>query len=251
MPGNRSDRGNEYVDLFIGPLFTGLDQLAPDHTFASLYEHDGILLAAALASSLAWPEPGDPPPPTPLVLRGPVGVGKTHLLEAAARRRLENAPGARVLLLTAGDFIDLLGSAALSDGLPQLPEALLHGDLLFLDGLEDLAGKPAVLGEFCGLAARFVEACRPVIVTYGLRSRQSPGRLPSVFADHLPRARVVEVSPPDRRSAAEILRREVESLGGRISTIKARALAAWYARDGSVRKLKDLARRIAGRTRRI
>lgn len=85
----------------------------------------------------------------PLVLLwGPHGVGKTHLLRAArAEFRQRNRRG-RVLYLTAEQFTTGFIEAIHGKGLPTFRQKHRGVDLLLLDDVHFLAGKPATLEEF-------------------------------------------------------------------------------------------------------
>ena len=84
---------------------------------------------------------------SPLVLHGPTGVGKTHLLEGiwtAAKRRY---PRLNALYLSAEQFTSYFLEALHSSGVPNFRSKYRGVQLLLIDDLQFFAGKRATLSE--------------------------------------------------------------------------------------------------------
>lgn len=85
---------------------------------------------------------------SPLVVYGPTGVGKSHLLEAtveAARRQLAEA---RTAYISADQFTTEFLEALQGRGLPNFRRKFRDLHLLVVDDIHFLAGKKATISEF-------------------------------------------------------------------------------------------------------
>jgi len=99
---------------------------------------------AFAAVELSASRPGEM---SPLVIHGPSGVGKSHLLEGICGlfRRLH--PGMVTLLLSAEQFTTSFLQALHGSGLPGFRRTCRHADLLVIDDLQFFAGKRATAME--------------------------------------------------------------------------------------------------------
>jgi len=85
---------------------------------------------------------------SPLVVHGPTGVGKTHLVEAACARARELHPGLAVACLSAEQFTTGFLQGLHGGGLPGFRRSCRSADLLVIDDIQFLAGKRATTVEF-------------------------------------------------------------------------------------------------------
>jgi chromosomal replication initiator protein len=99
---------------------------------------------AAAAVEMAAARPGEM---SPLVIHGPSGVGKSHLLEGICGRFRELHPGAMTLFLSAEQFTTSFLQSLHGTGLPGFRRACRNADLLVIDDLQFFAGKRATLME--------------------------------------------------------------------------------------------------------
>ncbi len=84
---------------------------------------------------------------SPLVIHGPTGVGKTHLLEGIWCQTRKHNRRRRVLYLSAEQFTTYFLEALKSSGLPTFRRKYRHADLLLIDDIQFFAGKQATLVE--------------------------------------------------------------------------------------------------------
>jgi chromosomal replication initiator protein len=84
---------------------------------------------------------------SPLVIHGPSGVGKSHLLEGICGRFRQLHPGASTLLLSAEQFTTGFLQSLHGSGLPGFRRGCRNADLLVIDDLQFFAGKRATLME--------------------------------------------------------------------------------------------------------
>ncbi len=84
---------------------------------------------------------------SPLVLHGPSGVGKTHLLEAACIRCRELHPEKTAVFLSGEQFTTGFLQALHGSGLPGFRRTCRAADLLVIDDLQFFVGKRATIQE--------------------------------------------------------------------------------------------------------
>ena len=99
---------------------------------------------AFAAVEIAATRPGEM---SPLVIHGPSGVGKSHLLEGICGRFRDLHPGATTLLLSAEQFTTSFLQALHGSGLPGFRRGCRNAELLVIDDLQFFAGKRATLME--------------------------------------------------------------------------------------------------------
>lgn len=99
---------------------------------------------AAAAVEMAAARPGEM---SPLVIHGPSGVGKSHLLEGICGRFRDLHPGAMTLFMSAEQFTTSFLQSLHGTGLPGFRRACRNADLLVIDDLQFFAGKRATLME--------------------------------------------------------------------------------------------------------
>ena len=85
---------------------------------------------------------------SPLVIHGPSGVGKTHLLDGVCTRTSELHPGASIVSLSAEQFTNGFLQSLHGSGLPGFRRTCRSADLLVIDDIHFLVGKRATLLEF-------------------------------------------------------------------------------------------------------
>jgi chromosomal replication initiator protein len=130
----------------------------------------------------------------PLFVHGGVGLGKTHLMHAAAQAFLVNQPRARVAYMTAERFmLELIGAIRRKDtvGFKQHLRSL---DLLMIDDVQFLAGKASTQEEVFLTISALTETGRQLI----LAADRSPAELADVqdrIKSRLSGGMVVDIQP--------------------------------------------------------
>jgi len=99
---------------------------------------------AFAAVELAASRPGEL---SPLILHGPSGVGKTHLLEGICGHFREAHPKAAAVYLSAEQFTTGFLQALHGSGLPGFRRTCRNADLLAIDDLQFFIGKRATITE--------------------------------------------------------------------------------------------------------
>jgi len=113
------------------------------HTFAEFVVGPSNRLAYASALGVAE-RPGSL---SPLVLYGPTGVGKTHLLEAIAAASMSQGNDVQAAYFSAEQFTSAFLEGLRGGGLPNFRRKFRGLHLLIIDDIQFFAGKKATLGE--------------------------------------------------------------------------------------------------------
>ncbi len=131
-----------------GGVFNEAEQLLPlnpDYVFDNFVT--GPCNRLPHAASLAVSEqPGKAY--NPLFIHGGVGLGKTHLLQAACQRLLERRPDERILFLSCDSFINQFITAVETGEMSQFRHRYRHADLLVIDDIHFLSGRDRTQEEF-------------------------------------------------------------------------------------------------------
>lgn len=155
-----------------------------------------------------------------LVLCGPTGVGKTHLLHAVARAFGDT--DSRVWNTTARHVVERIVDAIRRDQLNRLEQAP-RGACVLVDDLHDLADKPGMQHTLAGTLTRWAEAGVTV-----LTAATSPPDAIELVARTLPRApfsRTIAIAAPHLPECMRIVRAMFERRGLRSSNADIRGVA--------------------------
>ncbi len=137
--------------------------LDPRFTFDSFVEGRSNALALAAARQIATARPTDPVVYNPLYIHAPVGLGKTHLIQAIGSEARRAMPGRKVLALTAEHFMFRFVAALKTQSAMAFKESLRAIDLLIIDDLQFLHGDK-VQEEFCHTLNTLIDGGRQVVV---------------------------------------------------------------------------------------
>jgi chromosomal replication initiator protein len=141
----------------------------------------------------------------PLVLHGPVGTGKTHLLEGVYAGLRRGHPEWRVLFVTAEDFTNRFVQAMRLAKLAGFRKHFRECDALLVDDLNFLATKKATQEEFLHTFDALQADGKQVVVTSDCHPRLADDFAPEL-ADRLLGGAVWGLSPPDGDTRLDILR---------------------------------------------
>ena len=156
-----------------------------------------------------------------LLLCGPPGVGKTHLLGAIVKSARERCPAASIIEISAAALVQRMVAGLKAD---VLRFELAPADWLVVDDLHVLSGKPVTQAEVGRLLTSVVDRGGRVACASG----GSVARI-QALADTVQRmttARIVELGPPLPREMRRILVRHASGLGLRLSAATTAMLAA-------------------------
>jgi chromosomal replication initiator protein len=180
-----------------------------------------------------------------LLLYGPTGVGKTHLVEAiwsAAKRGSQQ----RVVFLTAEQFTTQFVDAVRGSGLPNFRNKVRGADLLIIDDVQFFAGKRATLVELLYTIDTLLSEGKRVVVT----ADRAPAELIGLGAELITRlsgGMMCRIDAPEFDARLEIARRVARGMNfdvpDDVLSLVARRVAA-TARElrGALLRLQAVAR---------
>jgi chromosomal replication initiator protein len=158
---------------------------------------------AAAAALSAVEQPGQAA--NPLVLHGPVGTGKTHLLEGIYAGLRRARAEARVVYVTAEDFTNRFVQAMRTGQLAPFRRHFRECDALLVDDLHFLASKKATQEEFLHTFDALLADGRQLVVTCDCHPRLADEFTPEL-TDRLLGGAVWGLAPPDADTRLAILR---------------------------------------------
>ncbi len=182
-----------------------LGQVNGAFTLARYFRSEGSALA--LGSCLSLVEEGEPAI-SPVVVHGPPGVGKTHLLHGLAA--LARGQGRRVACLSGEAFTTHYQRALREGTVEAFQDEIRRVHLLIIDDLHDLAGKTGTLRELVHTLDAVTHAGGGAAVGSELRPRDLG--LPERLCSRLEAGIVTSVEPfagPERRAFIEQRLREL------------------------------------------
>ena len=184
-------------------------------------------------------------PYNPLLIYGEAGLGKTHLLQAIARRFLDQNPGRKVLLTRGDTFTSHVVSAVQSNDLYRFRNECSQLDMLLVDNIQFIAG----LDRFGRVAEEFFHALtalsdrgRRIVLT----SDRDPRDIPSLdgqIKSRLESGLMTDIGNPDWEMRAAIVRKKATTLGLELPAGVAETIASRY--QNNVRKLEGVLNKLA------
>jgi chromosomal replication initiation ATPase DnaA len=176
----------------------------------------------------------------PLVVFGPLGSGKTHLLHGIGNV-LAEAPGSLVACLRAQDFVDDLIRAIDRDRIAWWRARYRRITALLLDDVHVLAGKDRTQEELFWLYNLLAESGRQMVFTSAVPPQELEGIEPRLRT-RLEAGLVVELPPPDREVREAIVVRLLNEKMGEAEPELASYLAGRPVE--TVRGLQGLVQRV-------
>ncbi|NND49683.1 MAG: chromosomal replication initiator protein DnaA, partial [Rhizobiales bacterium] len=229
------------------------DNSAVDHgtpldrrfSFASYVVGRSNALAHAAALRVATAEPGDPVEFNPLYIHGPVGTGKTHLMNAIAWEIRRRSRDRKVLFLSAIRFMSSFVEALKARDTIAFKKRFSGIDVLMIDDMQFLQGK-AVQQEFCHIFNSLDDSTHQIIIA----GDQPPSRL-EVLDDRM-RSRlsgglVAQIGAADFELRRGILDKRV----GQMATTDAKIEIPSSVLDFLARRIQSSGREIEGALNRV
>jgi chromosomal replication initiation ATPase DnaA len=144
----------------------------------------------------------------PLVIVGPTGLGKTHLLHGIGHA-LSTAPGALVACLSAQDFLDELVQAMERNRVDAWRSRYRRATAFLLDDIHLLAQKEHSQEELFHLFNALLDTQRQLVFTANVPPRELVG-IDDRLITRLNGGLVTELQPPDRDLRLAVVHRELK-----------------------------------------
>ena len=141
----------------------------------------------------------------PLVLHGPVGTGKSHLLEGIYAGLRKQHPELRIVYATSEDFTNRFVQSIRLGKLGNFRRYFRDCDALLVDDLHFLASKPATREEFLHTFDSLLANGRQVVLSCDCHPRLA-GEFSPELIDRLLGGAVWGLSPPDFDTRLDLLR---------------------------------------------
>ncbi|MYF77741.1 MAG: chromosomal replication initiator protein DnaA [Acidobacteria bacterium] len=177
-------------------------------------------------------------PYNPLLIYGEAGLGKTHLLQAIARRFVEQNPGQTILLTRGDTFSSHVISAVRSNDLYGFRTECARLDMLLVDNIQFIAG----LDRFGRVAEEFFHALtalsdrgRPIVLTSDRDPRDIPN-LDGQIKSRLESGLATDIGSPDWKMRTAIVRKKAATLGLELPDGVAETIASRH--QNNVRRLE-------------
>lgn len=184
-------------------------RLNPEFTFETHIEGKSNQLARAAARQVGE-NPGGAY--NPLFIYGGVGLGKTHLMQAAGHLMLERAPEGRVAYAHSERFVADMVKALQHNAINEFKKHYRTLDALLIDDIQFFVGKERSQEEFFHTFNNLMEGQRQVIITADRFPKELVGveeRLISRFGSGL----TVSIDPPELETRVAILMKKAQHEG--------------------------------------
>ncbi len=153
---------------------------------------------------------------TPLVIHGPTGVGKTHLLEGIWSAVRKNHRNITAIYLSAEQFTTQFLEALRGSGLPSFRGKYRGVGVLLIDDLQFLVGKRATQVELTHTVDTLLQQGRQMVFTADRAPAELTDFGPELIA-RLESGTAFSIDPPDFATRLGILTRMARQLQVRVS----------------------------------
>lgn len=140
----------------------------------------------------------------PLFIYGPVGVGKTHLMQAIANEVIGKDQAKNIIYITSEEFTNEVVEAIRSNDTARMKKKFRSVDLLLIDDIQFMAGKERVQEELFHTFNILIDSASQLILSSDrppAEIKKIEKRLSSRFASGLS----VDIQPPDFELRCAIL----------------------------------------------
>ena len=231
-----------------GPLFSKpatpvtkpighLPRVRPDFTFQTLAVSQSNQLAYVSAQTVAQ-NLGQTY--NPLFMYGPVGVGKTHLMQAIANEVYTKNSDAKIIYITSEEFTNEVVEAIRSGDTARMKRRFRSANLLIIDDVQFIAGKDRVQEELFHTFNTLIDQGGQIILSSDrppAEIKKLEARLSSRFAGGL----TVDIEAPDFEMRTAIILKKAEKFGFPITIEVAKAIAE---KEQDVRSLEGALLRV-------
>lgn len=214
-----------------------------DNTFQTFVVGSSNKFAHAAAQAVAA-NPGGAY--NPLFIYGRSGLGKTHLLNAIAHDISKNNPGANVIITQGEAFTNeiIRGIGMGQTAMNALHEKYRTADVLLVDDIQFIAGKPATEEEFFYTFNTLSQAGNQIVLTSD-RPPKDIATLEDRLRTRFEMGLIADIQPPDIETRMAIVVRKAEALDLKLSDDVVQYIADRIKNnvrqlEGAVKKIKAI-----------
>lgn len=213
--------GPLFIEEVIKKPIGHLPRVRPDYTFETLAVSQSNQLAFVSAQNVAKKLGRSY---NPLFIYGPVGVGKTHLMQAIANEVYRKNPDLKIIYITSEEFTNEVVEAIKTNDTGKMKKRFRSASLLIIDDVQFIAGKDKVQEELFHTFNILIDNASQIVLSSDKPPsdiKKLEARLSSRFAGGL----TVDIEPPDFSMRTAIVLKKSERLGVPISIEVAKIIA--------------------------
>ncbi len=179
----------------------------------------------------------------PLLIYGPSGMGKTHLLNAAANQIRKNYPQLRITYISAERFLNECVSALRRHEMDKFRQKYReNSDVIVVDDVQYIGRGEAVQEEFFHMINSFIEKKKQVVLASDRMPKDILG-LEDRSRTRLERGLIADITMPDLETRLAILRYKSENYNVRLSEDTVQYIAKISKKsirelEGNLKKIK-------------
>ena len=171
----------------------------------------------------------------PLLIYGPSGLGKTHLMYATTRKISQLHPEMKIIFKTCEQFVNdmvdhLRKKDSIEPGFDAFREKYRKCDVLLIDDIQFIAGKKVVQEEFFHTFNALYESQKQIILTCDRPPRELK-MLDERLQNRFEMGLTADIQPPDYELRAAIIKNKSEALHLELSDNSVDYLAEHLTKD--------------------